>query len=73
MKNVKKQIEKTIKELQPKKFRVYATRKELYCADIIATSAEEAIELANQNYWDYDFTEIDGTLETSIENAEECN
>jgi hypothetical protein len=52
---------------------VYATRKELYCADIIATSAEEAIELANQNYWDYDFTEIDGTLETSIENAEECN
>jgi len=49
-----------------KSFEVFAERREEYKANIIASSEEEAKELANENYSDYDFVEVDGTLDTQI-------
>lgn len=48
------------------KFKVYAERTETLCAIIEADSAEEAEELADQNYSDYYWSDVDGSLDTSI-------
>lgn len=47
-------------------YRVFATRTEIYIADVEATSAEEAERLADENYSSYDFYELDDSLETTI-------
>ena len=55
------------------KFRVYAERTETLCAIIEADSIEEAEELADKDYSDYDWSDVDGSLNTEIlfEEAEE--
>jgi hypothetical protein len=44
------------------KFKVFYERKETLYAVIEAKTAEEAEELANTNYSDYDWSECDGAL-----------
>ena len=48
------------------KFKVFAERTETLCAIIEADSEEEAEELADKNYSDYDWSEVDGSLNTEI-------
>ncbi len=48
------------------KFRVYAKRTETLCAIIEADSAEEAEELADKDYSDYDWSDVDGSMSTEI-------
>ena len=54
-----------------KEFEVFAIRNEEYHAKVIASSEEEAMQLANENYSDYDFVEVDGTLDTQIVGLED--
>ena len=49
-----------------KKFKVYAERTETLCAIIEADSAEEAEELADKDYSDYDWSDVDGSMSTEI-------
>ena len=49
-----------------KKFKVFAERKETLCAIIEADSAEEAEELADKDYSDYDWSDVDGSMSTEI-------
>jgi hypothetical protein len=60
----KKCIEKEQKAL--KEFNVYAIRSEEYHAKVAATTEEEAKQLAEEDYSNYDFVEVDGTLDTQI-------
>lgn len=55
------------------KFKVYAVKTEILCAIIEADSAEEAEELADQNYSYYDWSDVDGSMSTEIlfDDAEE--
>lgn len=55
------------------KFKVFAERTETLCAIIEANSAEEAEELADQNYSYYDWSDVDGSMSTEIlfDDAEE--
>lgn len=48
------------------KFRVYAKRAEVLCATIEAKSQEEAEKLADKNYSNYNWLEIDNSLNTKI-------
>lgn len=48
------------------KFKVYAERTETLCAIIEADSAEDAEELADKNYSDYSWSNVDGSLSTEI-------
>ena len=48
------------------KFRVYAKRAEVLCATIEAKSSEEAEKLADKNYSNYNWFEIDDSLNTKI-------
>ena len=48
------------------KFKVYAERTESLCAIIEADSAEEAEELADKDYSDYDWSDVDGSMSTEI-------
>ena len=48
------------------KFRVYAKRTEVLCATIEAKSSEEAEKLADKNYSNYNWFEIDDSLNTKI-------
>ena len=48
------------------KFKVFAERTETLCAIIEADSAEEAEELADKNYSDYDWSDVDGSMSTEI-------
>ena len=48
------------------KFKVYAERTETLCAIIEADSAEDAEELADKDYSDYDWSDVDGSLNTEI-------
>ena len=48
------------------KFKVFAERTETLCAIIEADSEEEAEELADKNYSDYDWSEVNGSLNTEI-------
>lgn len=48
------------------KFKVYAERTETYCAIIEADSIDEAEELADENYSDYNWSDVDGSLNTEI-------
>ena len=48
------------------KFRVYAKRIEVLCATIEAKSSEEAEKLADKNYSNYNWFEIDDSLNTKI-------
>lgn len=54
-----------------KKFRVFAKRREQLCVIVEAETKEKAIELADVNYSDYDWSECDGTLSTIVDEAEE--
>ena len=47
-------------------FRVFYERTEVEYADIEANSAEEAEELTENNYTDYGWSYLDGTINTSI-------
>ena len=49
-----------------KKFKVYAERTETLCAIIEADSAEEAEELADKDYSNYDWSDVDGSMSTEI-------
>ena len=49
-----------------KKFKVYHERRECEYAIIEANSAEEAEELADINYSDYNWNDCDGTMEGEI-------
>ena len=49
-----------------KKFKVFAERTETLCAIIEADSAEEAEELADKDYSDYDWSDVDGSMSTEI-------
>lgn len=49
-----------------KKFKVYYERRECEYAIIEANSAEEAEELADINYSDYNWNNCDGTMEGEI-------
>lgn len=62
----KKCIEKG-KQKALKEFDVYATRNEQYHAKVAATTEEEAKMLANEDYCNYDFIQVDGTLDTTID------
>lgn len=55
------------------KFKVYAERTETLCAIIEADSAEDAEELADKNYSNYNWSDVNGSLNTEIlfGNAEE--
>lgn len=44
------------------KYKVFATRTEIYEAEIEASSPKEAEEMAENNYSDYDWNDVDGTL-----------
>lgn len=48
------------------KFKVYAERTESYCTIIEAETEEEAEKLADENYSDYNWSDVDGTLNTEI-------
>ena len=58
-----------------KKFRVLYERRETEAAEIEAETAEQAEQLANENYSDYDWKDIDCTMEGEIltELTEEIN
>ena len=49
-----------------KKFKVFAERTETLCAIIEADSAEEAEELADKDYSNYDWSDVDGSMSTEI-------
>ena len=49
-----------------KKFKVFAERTETLCAIIEADSAEEAEELADEHYSDYEWSDVDGSMSTEI-------
>ena len=49
-----------------KKFKVYAERTETLCAIIEADSAEEAEELADKDYDNFDWSDVDGSMSTEI-------
>ena len=49
-----------------KKFKVFAERTKTLCAIIEADSAEEAEELADKDYSDYDWSDVDGSMSTEI-------
>lgn len=48
------------------KFKVFAERTETLYAIIEADSAEEAEELADKDYSDYDWSDCDGSMSTEI-------
>ena len=48
------------------KFKVYAERTETLCAIIEADSAEEAEELADKDYDNFDWSDVDGSMSTEI-------
>lgn len=48
------------------KFKVYAVRTETICAIIEADDEEEAEILADENYEDYSWSDVDGSLNTEI-------
>ena len=48
------------------KFKVYAERTETLCAIIEADSAEDAEELADKNYSNYNWSDVNGSLSTEI-------
>ena len=48
------------------KFKVFAERTEIICTVIEADSAEEAEELADKDYYDCDWSDIDGSMSTEI-------
>ena len=48
------------------KFKVFAERTETLCAIIEANSAEEAEELADNYYDNYDWSNVDGSMSTEI-------
>ena len=48
------------------KFKVFAEKTETLCAIIEADSEEKAEELADKNYSDYDWSEVNGSLNTEI-------
>ena len=48
------------------KFKVFAERTETLCAIIEADSAEEAEELADKDYSNYDWSDVDGSMSTEI-------
>ena len=48
------------------KFKVFAERTESLCAIIEADSAEEAEELADKDYDNFDWSDIDGSMSTEI-------
>ena len=48
------------------RFKVYAERTESYCAIIEAETKEEAEKLANENYSDYHWSDVDGTISAEI-------
>ena len=48
------------------KFKVFAERTETLCAIIEADSAEEAEELADKDYSDCDWSDVDGSMSTEI-------
>ncbi len=54
-----------------KKFKVFAERTEQLYAIVEAETEQEAIELADVNYSNYDWSECDGTLSTTVDEAEE--
>lgn len=47
-------------------FRVFYERSEIEYADIEANSAEEAEELAESEYSDYDWSYVDGSMDTNL-------
>lgn len=49
-----------------KKFKVFAERTEILYVIIEADSAEEAEELADKDYYDYDWSEINGSQYSEI-------
>ena len=49
-----------------KKFKVYAERTETLCAIIEADSVEEAEELADKDYDNFDWSDVDGSMSTEI-------
>lgn len=55
------------------KFKVFAERTETLCAIIEANSAEEAEELADKDYDNFDWSDVDGSMSTEIlfDDAEE--
>ena len=48
------------------KFKVFAERTETLCAIIEADSADSAEELADKDYSDYDWSDVDGSMSTEI-------
>ena len=48
------------------KFKVYAERTETLCAIIEADSVEEAEELADKDYDNFDWSDVDGSMSTEI-------
>ena len=48
------------------KFKVYAERTETLCAIIEADSSEEAEELADKDYDNFDWSDVDGSMSTEI-------
>ena len=48
------------------KFKVFAERTETLCAIIEADSAEEAEELADKDYSDYDWSDVNDSMSTEI-------
>lgn len=48
------------------KFKVFAERTESLCAIIEADSAEEAEELADKDYDNFDWSDVDGSMSTEI-------
>lgn len=48
------------------KFKVYAVKTETLCAIIEADDEEEAEILADENYEDYSWSDVDGSLNTEI-------
>ena len=53
------------------KYEVHAIRTEVYVAEVEAKSKYEAAQLADVNYCDYDWKEVDGTLDVKIDAIEE--
>ena len=49
-----------------KKFKVFAERTETLCAIIEADSVEEAEELADKDYDNFDWSDVDGSMSTEI-------
>lgn len=49
-----------------KEFDIYAVRTEEYHAKVVGSTKEEAVQLAEEDYSNYDFVEVDSTLNTEI-------